>query len=100
MLKIVFFVTATAVKWRIKALAKWHKTGSLGAEPPADFNGFHVKKNAHLSTLFIEKGRTVLAASAVSKRQYKNILVGLPKSLGIFKSRSLAKINERRMQLY
>ena len=32
--------------------------------------------------------------------RYVNALVGLSKSLGIFKSRNVAKINERRMQLY
>ena len=57
-------------------------------------------KNPRLNTLFIEKRRTVPAVSAVSNRLYKNILVGLPKSLGtgMSKSRSLAKINERGMQ--
>ena len=39
------------------------------------------------------------AVSAVSNKQYKNILESLPKSLGMSKSRSLAKINERRMQV-
>ena len=61
------------------------------------FCGFHIK-NAH-STLFIEKRRTVPAVSPVFNRQYKKILVGLSKSLGMSKSRSLAKINERRIQL-
>ena len=88
---------------RTKALAKWHKTGGLEAEPrpPADLYSFRIK-NTHLSTLFIEKGRTAPAVEAVSNKQYKNILVGLPKSLGTgtSKSRSLAKINERRMKLY
>ena len=30
-----FFVTATAVKWGTKDLAKWRRTGGLGAKPPA-----------------------------------------------------------------
>ena len=67
--------------------------------PLTDFYGFLIK-NTYLSTLFIEKGRTVPAVSAVSNGQYKNILVGLPKSLDMSKIRSLAKINERKMQLY
>ena len=61
------------------------KAGIWGAEPPAAnrFFDFHIK-STHLSTLFIEKGRTVpVAVSAVSNRQYKNILVGLPKNLGM-----------------
>ena len=66
---------------------------------PTGFYGFHVK-NTHLSTRFIKKGRTVPAVCAVSNRQYKNIVVGLTKSRGMSKSRSLAKVNERRMQLY
>ena len=73
-----------------------------GGEAPSHqqiFNGFHIK-NTHLSTLFIDKGRTILAVSVVSNRQYKNTLVGLPKSLDMFNSTSLAKINQRRMQLY
>ena len=41
----------------------------------------------------MEKGRrsTVPAVSAVCNRQYKNIFVGLPKSLSMSKSKSLAK---------
>ena len=38
------------------------QTGGLGAEP-TDFYGFHIK-STHLSTLFIEKGRTVPAVGA------------------------------------
>ena len=76
-------------------------TENWGSQPPTDFYGFHLK-NTHLSTLFMEKGRTVPAVSAVSNIQYKNILVSLPTSLGRpkSKSRSLAKIYERRMQFY
>ena len=47
----------------------------------------------------MEKGRTVPAVNAVSDKQYKSILVGPSKSLGMSKCRSLAKINERRMQV-
>ena len=46
-------------------------------QPPTDFYDFHIR-NIHLGTLFIEKGRTVPAVSAVSNRHYKNTLVGLP----------------------
>ena len=76
----------------------------LEAEPPATnrFLQFPHKKNTHLSTLSIDKGRNVPAVSAVSNRQCKNIFVGSPKSLGtgVSKSRCLAQINKRRMQLY
>ena len=48
---------------------------------PTDFYDFRVK-NTHLSTLFVNKGRTA-PVSAVSNRQYKVILAGLPKSLGM-----------------
>ena len=41
-------------------------------QPPTHFYDFHIK-NTHLSTLFIEKGRTVPAVNAVSNRQHKNI---------------------------
>ena len=37
-------------------------------QPPTDFYGFYIK-NTHLSTLFIEKGRTAPAVSAVSNTQ-------------------------------
>ena len=82
-------------------MAQNRGSGSGGAKPTAAnrFLRFSHKKHSFKRT-FIEIGRTVPAVSAVSNGQYKNILVGLPKSLGMSKSRSLAKINERRMQLY
>ena len=60
------------------------QTVGLGAEPPADFSGFHIKKHAFQYTI-IKKGRTVPAVSVVSNRWGKNILVGLslPKSLAV-----------------
>ena len=30
-----FFITATVVQWCTKNLAKWSKTGGMGADPPA-----------------------------------------------------------------
>ena len=81
----------------------WQSGAKLGfwgrrLQPPTDFAVF-TKKTLISAHFFIVKGRTLPAVSAVSNRQYKNILVGLPKSLGMSKSRSLAKINEMRMQL-
>ena len=69
----------------VPTLAKWRKIGGLGAEPPAAnrFKRFS-HKNTHLSTIFIEKGRTVPAVNAVSNRQYKNILVDLPLSILVY----------------
>ena len=96
-----FFVTVTAAYsgapriWQSGA-----KPGVWGRSPQAStgFYGFHIKIYSS-SILFIKKGSVVPTVSAVSNRQHKNILVGLPKSLGMCKSRSLAKTNERRMQL-
>ena len=65
--------------------------GGRSPQPPTNFYGFYIKKNTHLGTLFIGKGRAVPAVSALSKKQYKNIL---PKNLGVSESRSLAKINK------
>ena len=81
-----FFVTATAVNSGAPRI--WQSGAKPGVwgwspQPSTDFHGFRAK-NTHLSTLFIEKGRTVPAAvSAVSNRRYKNILVGLLKILGV-----------------
>ena len=94
---LVIFFSLSLLPLFIGAPRIWQSGAKPGVwgrspQPPTDFYGFHIK-NTHLSTLFIEKGRTVPAVSAVSNKQYKSILVGPPKSLGMSKSRSLAKIN-------
>ena len=79
------------------------KPGVWGPSPqPSTAFTVFVTKNTHTfkHTFYRKRTYRTCSVSAVSNRQYRNILVGLPKSLGMSKSKNLAKINKRRMQLY
>ena len=59
-------------------------------QPPTNFYGFHIKKNIHFSTLFfIETGHAVRAVNMDNTKTFWQLMS---------KSRSLAKISEKRLQ--
>ena len=66
-------------------------TGNLGVKPPAvnEFLQFSCKKTLILAHFFIEKGHAVSAVTTDNAKTFSHLMS---------KSRSLAKISERRLQ--
>ena len=81
-------------QWRTQDLTKGgggeHNRVSEGYAPSrqTNFCGFHIK-NTHFSTLFIEKGHALRAVTIDDAKIFSQLMA---------RSRSLAKINERRLQ--
>ena len=59
--------------------------------PLTNFYGFHMKKHSYQHTFFIKKGHAVSAVTMDNAKIFSQLT-------GVSKSRSLAKICERRLQ--
>ena len=84
-------LTASSGAPRILQGGEGHRGLGVLPLPANEFLRFSYKKNNHFSTLFFEKHHAVSAVTIEDAKIFSQLT-------GMSKSRSLAKINERRLQ--